>query len=212
MTTGNQIAAPCACDETVGFDHNARTVHCHKCGDWWTFAANDVIHTPGGERSVTIAETMIADAVSVKSAALPTDAAPSVPSLANLLAEWQKRRGLTLPLDSNERKLIPLHSGCYAYFAAALAAVAAWSYHNNQKHNPGQPLHWSQGKSRDHEDCIARHGVDVGDARVACSDEAQLIELTARAWRALAELQMFAQGQGAPVPPGARAAEAEVAK
>lgn len=173
--------------------------------EWAEATYDTVIHTPGGERSAVIAEAILADAVRTQPDA--SAHAPAVPPLANLLAEWQKRRGLTLPLDSSERKLIPLHSGCYAYFTAALAAIAAWSYHNNQKHNPGQPLHWSQGKSRDHEDCIARHGVDVGDARALGSDEAQLVELTARAWRALAELQMFAQSQGAPLPPGARAPE-----
>jgi hypothetical protein len=107
----------------------------------------------------------------------------------------------TLPVNSAERKEIPVDMGCLGYFPAALAAVAAWSYMSNQKHNPGQGMHWAQHKSTDHAECIARHKIDRGDVRN--DPRAKLVELTAQAWRALAELQIFAQSLGAPVPPGA---------
>jgi hypothetical protein len=121
-----------------------------------------------------------------------------------LFDHWKSGPTCTLPVDSAERKLIPLVAGCDNYFPAAQAAIAAWSYISNQKHNPGEPLHWSQGKSADHDECVRRHGADAKETQDA---RAKLVELTARAWRAKAELQMFAQSLGAPVPPGAKAAE-----
>ncbi len=78
--------------------------------------------------------------------------------------------------DSDTRKDFPLYSGCLAYFPDALALVCHLSKLGNDKHNAGEPLHWSREKSNDHKDCIARHLVD-GDH----------VEL---AWRALANLQV----------------------
>ena len=103
-----------------------------------------------------------------------------------------------LPEDSAARKRIPLCTGLLDYFAAALAAVATHSLESNEKHNPGEPMHWARGKSMDHPDCILRHLVD---ARAALDPR---YHLTALAWRALALLQEELEGHGAPVPPGAR--------
>lgn len=93
-----------------------------------------------------------------------------------------------LPLDSTERKEIPIFSGVLNYFPLALAAVARVSKRGNDKHNPGQPLHWSRDKSTDHEDCIARHLIDVNtfDATTGEFEDAQAL-----AWRALAKLQLL---------------------
>lgn len=77
--------------------------------------------------------------------------------------------------DSAKRKEYPVYSGCLNYFPDAIAEVCRLSFKANQKHNPGEALHWSKGKSSDHKDCIARHLID-GDP----------ISL---AWRALANLQ-----------------------
>lgn len=115
-----------------------------------------------------------------------------------LLEAWAQ--GHTLPTDSAARKLFPVVTGCDFYFPAAKAAVAAWSYANNQKHNPGQPLQWSQAKSSDHLDCEGRHTIDGGEAT---TDAKRLEEATAKAWRAWADLQMLAQSLGAPKPPSA---------
>src|SRR6185312_15067067 len=95
-------------------------------------------------------------------------------------------RRTILPTYSNERKEIPIYSGVVKYFPLALAAIAKHSKRGNDKHNPGQPLHWSREKSSDHEDCIARHLVDIDAVNAAGEYE----EATALAWRALAALQI----------------------
>jgi hypothetical protein len=85
------------------------------------------------------------------------------------------------------RKGQPIFSGCMLYFPDALLAVAELSVAGNDKHNPGQPLHWSRGKSNDHGDCIVRHQLDVGkiDGEDGFYHEVKV------AWRALAQLQTF---------------------
>lgn len=120
----------------------------------------------------------------------------------------------TLPVDSEERKRIPLVGGCLRYFPAALAGVAAWSRKGNDKHNPGEPLHWSRGKSSDHDECIIRHTLDLEDlqaeyerngSRGELLVELMLEEHDARCWRALAASQEFREKHGrAPLAPGAR--------
>lgn len=91
---------------------------------------------------------------------------------------------MTLPTDSKARKAIPMFSGLIAYFPDALAAVAMLSKEGNEKHNPGEALHWSREKSSDHLDCIARHLTDIATG----ADKIE--ELKAISWRALAELQI----------------------
>jgi hypothetical protein len=116
---------------------------------------------------------------------------------------------LTLPVDSDERKEIPLYSGCVAYFPAALAGVARHSKAGNDKHNPGEPLHHARGKSGDHADCIARHLIDLGDLLAQRGPQTRIAPLLAEAnalcWRALALSQeIHEQYGGAPLAPGAR--------
>lgn len=81
----------------------------------------------------------------------------------------------SLPEDPDERKEIPVYSGCVNYFPLALAAVAKLSKRGNDQHNPGTPLHWDRSKSGDELDAMMRHVID-GD-------------WDAVAWRALAHLQ-----------------------
>lgn len=90
---------------------------------------------------------------------------------------------------SADRKGKPLFSGCLMYFPDALLAVAEHSRKANSKHNPGQPLHWSKDKSKDHADCIARHLVDIGPTWDETDPELGSYHATALAWRALALLQ-----------------------
>jgi len=132
---------------------------------------------------------------------------------------------LTLPIDSKVRKDIPLYSGNYKYFPAALAGVAVHSKMGNDKHNPGQPLHHARGKSTDHPDCIARHMMDVADMLRYLEDlhdieglpplredpctmrevEQLLYEANALCWRALAWSQeLHERFGGAPLAPAAR--------
>lgn len=65
-----------------------------------------------------------------------------------------------LPTDSASRKLIPVFTGFLAYFPAACAAGADVSRVGNDKHNPGQPLHWARGKGGNSVDEIVRHLMD----------------------------------------------------
>lgn len=121
---------------------------------------------------------------------------------------------LTLPTDSQERKEYPMLAGCLKYFPAALAGVAKISKLGNDKHNPGEPLHHARGKSSDHGDCILRHLTDTEDllaaynrGDMAASVEQVLIEASQLAWRALAYSQELHEKFGAPLAPGAKAAE-----
>lgn len=120
---------------------------------------------------------------------------------------------MTLPTDSGERKGIPLFSGVLAYFPAALAGVARHSKAGNDKHNPGQELHHSRGKSSDHADCIMRHLMDLSDLLADIRDNGRtersvrdaLDEASALAWRALALSQELHEKVGdSPLAPGAR--------
>ena len=128
----------------------------------------------------------------------------------------------TLPTDSQERKEYPVYTGCVAYFPAALAGVAKHSKKGNDKHNPGEPLHHARGKSMDHEDCILRHLIDLGDLLKYVSTEDSvrdisqqealdmyysdiLDEANALAWRALALSQQLHEIYGgAPLAPSAK--------
>jgi hypothetical protein len=83
-------------------------------------------------------------------------------------------------------------------FPSAMAAIAQVSWHGNEKHNPGQPLHHARGKSMDHFDCIARHYVERGGFDGPMRHSACL------AWRALAALQEDLEAKGAPLARGAR--------
>lgn len=94
------------------------------------------------------------------------------------------------PEDSAARKTFPVFSGVLRYFPAAIAAVSHHSYLGNEKHNPGEAIHWARGKSDDHLDAAARH-LTEGDLKGA-------------AWRILAALQLEEEAKGAPMAPGAR--------
>lgn len=87
-----------------------------------------------------------------------------------------------LSTDSAERKATPIMTGMVDYFPLACAAVARLSKKANEKHNPGQPVHWSRDKSTDHADCIVKHLVDRGTV----DPEFGELHEVAAAWRALA--------------------------
>lgn len=99
-----------------------------------------------------------------------------------------------LPADSRARKDTPVYSGCLAYFPLAVAEVAKLSKTGNDKHNPGEPLHWSRDKSNDDKDCIARHLLEVGTID---ADDGHR-HSTKLAWRALANLQRELEAAAAP--------------
>lgn len=122
---------------------------------------------------------------------------------------------MTLPIDSEDRKRIPLYSGCLMYFPDALAEVARQSFESNDKHNPGEAMHHARGKSSDHTDCILRHLSDFGTLSAALNRgegaargrvyEQMILEARAAAWRALALLQeLVEEARGEPMAPAAR--------
>lgn len=88
-------------------------------------------------------------------------------------------------MTSEERKNRPMATGVLDYFPDALAYVAHVSKIGNDKHNPGQSLHWSKDKSSDHADCIVRHLIDRGSL-----DPDGVRHSGYLAWRALALLQI----------------------
>lgn len=102
-------------------------------------------------------------------------------------------------MNSQERKNTPVFSGVMQYFPDALMAVAQHSKAGNDKHNPGQPLHWSRGKSKDHADCVARHLIDIGPNWDLKDPETGSFHATALAWRALALLQLVIEADHAKV-------------
>lgn len=102
-----------------------------------------------------------------------------------------------------KRKGEPLCLGVLDYFPDALSAVARLSKHANEIHNPGEPMHWSRGKSADHADCLLRHLRDRGQL----DEETGMSHTVAVAWRALALLQLELEAEGAPVARGARVHE-----
>ena len=88
-------------------------------------------------------------------------------------------------MNADERKQHPIYRGVLGYFPDAIMAVANVSFVANEQHNPGEPMHWSKGKSTDHEDCILRHMLDKGKI-----DNDGLRHSAKVAWRALAMLQI----------------------
>lgn len=113
----------------------------------------------------------------------------------------------TLPKDSGYRKEYPMYSGLLKYFPKALAEVAKVSKIGNDKHNPGQPLHHSRGKSSDHADCIIRHMTDMSEdfGHGVGRDEKGVPQVYYVAWRALALAQEWAEkNESAPLAPGAK--------
>lgn len=109
---------------------------------------------------------------------------------------------MSLPTESGARKALPLCRGVLDYFPDALAAVAALSRAGNEKHNPGEDLHWARGKSSDHADCIVRHLMERG----SIDPEDGIRHSVKTAWRALALLQEELEATGLKMARGARVA------
>lgn len=87
---------------------------------------------------------------------------------------------------SAERKEAPVWSIMAKYFPDALMAIARHSKKANDKHNPGEPLHWAREKSKDHLECAARHLLTPDEIDPDTGE----IELVGATWRCLAALQL----------------------
>lgn len=92
---------------------------------------------------------------------------------------------MPLPTNAKARKDVPIFRGVLMYFPDAIAAVAELSRIGNEQHNPGEPLHWSRGKSTDQADALIRHQMEAGD-----TDTDGVRHSAKVAWRALAQLQL----------------------
>lgn len=103
-----------------------------------------------------------------------------------------------LPTDSAMRKESPICTGVLRYFPRAAAYVARISVLGNEKHNPGEPLHWAEGKSMDHPDCIVRH---VIEAEEFDPDDGALHagKLAWRAWANLETMLKQREREGLPI-------------
>lgn len=109
-----------------------------------------------------------------------------------------------LPTDPQDRKEIPICTGVLDYFPLALAEVAKVSKAGNDQHNPGQPLHWSRGKSMDQADTIIRHLMERGGL-----DTDGKRHTAKAAWRILALLQIeMEEATGLPISRGSSFDEA----
>tara|TARA_B100001564_G_C20584126_1_gene644613 strand:+ start:233 stop:685 length:453 start_codon:yes stop_codon:yes gene_type:complete len=91
-----------------------------------------------------------------------------------------------------ERKATPVFSGVLKYFPDALKEVAKCSNAGQQQHNPNQPLHWDRSKSKDELDALTRHLIDHGVDPV---DTDGVLHLAKVAWRSLAALQKYLEGE-----------------
>jgi hypothetical protein len=104
-----------------------------------------------------------------------------------------------LPSDAIERKKIPVAGGVMDYFPSAIIEVAKVSQTGNDQHNPGQPLHWARGKSKDQADTMLRHFLERGKL-----DSDGIRHSAKMVWRALAILQLELEAEGAPIARGAK--------
>lgn len=100
--------------------------------------------------------------------------------------------------DSSTRKGAPVYSGFMSYFPNAIAEVSAFSKYGNDKHNPGEDLHWSFSKSTDHGDCIARHQLQAEEI----DPDSGYLHAVAVAWRAMAQLESLLLKQHPELQPG----------
>lgn len=71
-----------------------------------------------------------------------------------------KRDHKVFPEDDAERAKYPIGTFITEYFPNALAALAKHSWESNEKHNPGEPVHWAKDKSVGNIDRVFRHLID----------------------------------------------------
>lgn len=107
-----------------------------------------------------------------------------------------------LPNDARARKAVPA-GAVLDYFDSAIVEIAKALQDGNDQHNPGEPLHWSRGKSSDHAHCIIRHYLQRG--KLSTSPTGAVIRhSTYMAIRALMLLQEELEAAGAPLSRGSK--------
>lgn len=101
-------------------------------------------------------------------------------------------------LSSEDRKEYPMATGALDYFPDAWAMVSRVSKIGNDKHNPGQPLHWAREKSMDQPDTILRHMSTRDEYEEITLPDGRVVRITHKAmvaWRAMAQLQEWCEEQ-----------------
>ena len=110
----------------------------------------------------------------------------------------KKIRTLLEGMDAATRKRYPLAEGLFDYFSNALVRVSHVSWVGNEQHNPGQPLHWARGKSKDQRDCALRHFVEFDPTDFSPESEEAGAALC---WRVLAAYELFLEEKYNITPP-----------
>lgn len=134
-------------------------------------------------------------------AAQPTTSAldgwqePVDPAKVYTAASLQQAADIAAPktlaaMDDAERKSVPLLTGVIDYFLPALIEIAKVSKAGNDQHNPGEPLHWSKGKSTDHGNTAMRHLSQHGTL-----DKDGMRHTAKAAWRLLAMLTIEVEAE-----------------
>jgi len=90
-------------------------------------------------------------------------------------------------IEKEDRKSIPVYSGCISYFPDALKEIAKCSYEGQRQHNPDKPLGWDRSKSGDELDAMMRHLLD--HASGIEFDECGTRHIVKCGWRILAYIQ-----------------------
>lgn len=101
---------------------------------------------------------------------------------------------MSLPTDAAARKALPVYTYVTEYFPDALLAEVAVAVAGNDRHNPGEPLHWARGKSTDQMDCAFRH---MMDHKKNPRDTDGQYHLAKAIWRLKAELQLLIESERA---------------
>lgn len=91
-------------------------------------------------------------------------------------------------IETEDRKSIPVYSGCINYFPDALKEVSKCSLAGQKQHNQGDKLYWDKDKSNDNTDALLRHLIDHETNPV---DDDGVLHLAKVAWRGLAVLQIY---------------------
>lgn len=104
--------------------------------------------------------------------------------------------------DDDKREDYPLFDVLFGYFPAAMCELSRWAKVGNDKHNPGEPLHWAREKSTDHVNKIARHLMDYDQ-----KDRNGFYEAIPLLWRAAALAQELLEKDGWPEGRSARRKE-----
>lgn len=95
---------------------------------------------------------------------------------------------MPLPVEYDARKNLPLWDFLMNYFPDAFLEVVKVAVEGNKFHNPGEPLHWSRGKSTDQLNTAFRHQFDYGMGTKIDTDGCH--HLAKAIWRLSAQLQL----------------------